>query len=209
MSLRRLANGPNPVRMAGSVVVVGLATWICCAPSLNSATAGSPIPCDLKMKLGKRSEGPPQQFHVNLAFVNDDDITHTACRLSGYPDVELIGPVYPIFGTIYSLPRSFGRAESVSLRFGQAAHADLTWLPSSPGLRDRWTPGYVRVVVHTNRGPSFAMALPWPYGSVLRQDGATHPGTYVGPIRQGANWGARPTVCGFSPLRPTVLVHES
>jgi hypothetical protein len=30
-----------------------------------------------------------------------------------------------------------------------------------------------------------ALALPWRYGSVLRQDAATHPGTYIGPIRRG------------------------
>jgi hypothetical protein len=118
-------------------------------------------------------------------FVNDDDITNTACRISGYPDVELIGPTYPSFGTIYSLPQSAGRTASVAVRFGQSAHSVLTWLPSDSGLKDRWVPGYVRVVVHTNRGPSFAMALPWRYGSVLRQDGATHPGTYVGAILRG------------------------
>lgn len=157
-------------------------------PALRAAvTSGpGPIPCDLKLRYGSRSESPPLQFHVNLVIVNEDNITNNICRVSGYPDVELIGPVYPIFGTIYSLPQSTGlRAQSVSLRSGDSVHAVLTWLPSSDSGRYRWVPGYVRVVVHTNRGPSFAMALPWRYGSVSRQVGATHPGTYVGPVRRG------------------------
>lgn len=28
--------------------------------------------------------------------------------------------------------------------------------------------------------------LPWPGGAVLRQDGATRPGTFVGPVGEGA-----------------------
>jgi hypothetical protein len=158
---------------------------MCCAvATMNSSGAGTPVPCLLDLKYGSRSEDPPGQFHLRLVFVND--VTNTACRLSGFPQVELIGPVYPMYGSIYMLPAEAGRPQSVTLRPGQSAHAVLTWLPaSSPS--DRWVPGYVRVVVPTNRGPSFAMALPWRYGSVARQDAATHPGTYVGPIRRGTH----------------------
>lgn len=67
----------------------------------------------------------------------------------------------------------------------QSAHAVLTWLPWRPGNADRWTPGYMRVVVRTNRGESIPVALPWRFGAVLRQDGATHPGTYVCPVVPG------------------------
>ena len=169
-----------PGRAAVCILLVGLVGWTCCG-----AVAG-PVPCDLKLKYGSRSESPPGQFHLNLVFVNNDTVTKTACRLSGFPDVELIGPAFPTFGSIYALPRQARRATSVTLRVGQSAHAALTWLPSSR-RRDRWVPGYVRVVVRTDRGPSLALALPWRYGSVLRQDAATHPGTYVGPIRPGAS----------------------
>jgi hypothetical protein len=62
----------------------------------------------------------------------------------------------------------------------------LTWLSSQAGSGTRWTPGYIRVVVHTDRGASLPMALPWPFGTVLRQDSSTHPGTYVGPVSRGA-----------------------
>lgn len=170
-------------RIVGWGVVVGVVASLCCATaSLDTALAGGPIPCDLTLKFGGRSEGPTGQFHLKLVIVNHDV---AACRVLGYPDAELIGPVYPTFGSIYVLPRQTGRTETVTLRVGESAHAVLTWLPPSDP-RDRWVPGYVRIVVSTMRGPSFAMALPWRFGPVLRQDAATHPGTYVGPIRRGA-----------------------
>jgi hypothetical protein len=172
-------------RIASRVVLAGVVAGICCAATATSNGGSGSIPCELKLTYGHRTEGPPGQFHLALVFVNDDTVTNTACRVSGVPDVELIGPVYPMFGSIYTLPDQAGRTQSVILRAGETAHAVLTWLPSS-SRKDRWVPGYVRVVVHTSRGPSFAMALPWRYGSVLRQDAATHPGTYVGPIRPRA-----------------------
>ncbi len=148
----------------------------------GASRGDSRIPCDLTLKFGARSEA---LGHVSLAVVNSDNVTRTACRVSGFPDVELIGPVDPMFGSIYFVPDQAGRSESVTLRPGQRAHAVLTWLHAS-SRSDPWVPGYVRVVVRTNRGLSFAMALPWRFGSVLRQDAATHPGTYIGPIRRGA-----------------------
>ncbi len=157
------------------------------ASAAGTSRAGGPIPCDLALKFGARSEGPPGQFHIDLVVVNTDNVTNASCRVSGFPDVELIGPIDPMFGSIYFVPDQAGRSESVTLRPGLRAHAVLTWLPWSKGnVSPRWVPGYVRVVVRTNRGLSFAMALPWRFGSVLRQDAATHPGTYVGPIRSGA-----------------------
>jgi hypothetical protein len=152
----------------------------------TSAVAAISSPCDLALKPGSRFQGPPHQFHVDLVVVNAAPaFTAPACRVSGWPEVELIGPAYPVFGSIYELPRQSGTSTTVTLKVGQSAHAVLTWLPSQPGSGPRWTRGYIRVVVHTDRGQSLPMALPWPLGTVLRQDGSTHPGTYVGPLTRG------------------------
>jgi hypothetical protein len=172
-----------PGRIARWVLVAGLVCSICCAATgVDRAIAGTKIPCDLTLKVGSRFESPPGQFHANLVFANAD---YPRCRVSGWPDVELIGPDYPLFGTIYVLPQQAGKQTSVLLGAGKSAHAVLTWLPSSLAPRARWTPGYVRVAVSTDAGPSFPMAVRWPFGSVERQDGATHPGTYIGPIGRG------------------------
>ncbi len=140
---------------------------------VGSSGSATPIPCNLTLKLGARSASSGQ-FHANLVLAN----RFTTCRLHGFPNVELIGPVDPTFGSIYVLPRQAGDSRRVTLRPGQRAHAVLTWLKGG-----RWTPGYVRVVVPTSSGASVPMAVPWRFGPVLRQDAATHPGTYVGPIR--------------------------
>jgi Protein of unknown function (DUF4232) len=169
------------------IVLKTLSKWGYTAPP-RTASAGSPQPCLLTLKLGLRSEAPPGQFHVNLVIVNAGLF---ACRVHGWPDVELIGPVVPVFGSVYQLPQAAGRKATVDLRPGQSVHSILTWLPPAEPTA-RWVPGYVRVTVPTSAGPSFAMALPWRYGPVLRQDAATHPGTYVGPLQPGA--GLHPTL---------------
>lgn len=146
------------------------------ASAAGHSAAAAPAPCDLALKLGARSGGG--QAHVDLRIV---DVGSTACRVSGFPDVELIGPVDPAFGSVYALPRQAAKPSAITLRSGDTAHALLTWLPASG--RGSWAPGYIRVVVSTAAGPSLPMALPWRFGAVLRQDAATHPGTYVGPLR--------------------------
>jgi hypothetical protein len=162
--------------------VVALAATCLMTAVAATARGALAIPCDLTLKFGKRVAEPgSNQFKVTLVFINDSGVV---CRVSGFPDVELIGPVYPMFGSIFELPRQVLKGEAFTLRSGSRAHATLTCLPSS-GRADRWLPGYIRVVVPTTTGPSFAMALPWRYGPVLRQDGATHPGTYIGPVRRG------------------------
>lgn len=164
-----------------TLVVAACLVWI--GDAAKSTAALRPIPCDLTLSYGTRSEAPSGQFHLNLVFANNP--SDTPCRVFGFPKVELIGPIYPTFGSIYVLPDQAGASQSVILRPGQTAHSLLTWLPGSSSGH-RWIPGYIRVVVPSSRGGSFAMALPWRYGSVLRQDGASHPGTYIGPVRRGA-----------------------
>jgi hypothetical protein len=150
--------------------------------ALFCVAAGSPAsaPCQLTLKSGARQTGPPGQYHLNLVFV---DRGPTRCRLRGWPSIELIGPDDPSFGAIYVIPRRSGSSGNVVLSVGAAAHAALTWLPPSEGRP--WVPGYLRAVVPTASGESLPMAVPWRFGPVLRQDAATHPGTFVGPVQPG------------------------
>src|SRR4051794_25614626 len=113
-----------PIRTVHTVRLLVLVALICVAAPSSSALAKYRAPCFLKLTFGSRSEGPPQQFHVNLVLQNTADITNTSCRISGHPSVELIGPNNPL-GTIYFLPRAAGRTETVTLRPGDKAHAIL------------------------------------------------------------------------------------
>jgi hypothetical protein len=173
---------PMRGRIFGSVALLSIAGILGASGEPHAANARHARRCPLSLELGRRSGTSPGQFHLDLVFVNRGD---ARCRLAGWPEVELIGPADPTFGSIYTLPRQSGHREAVTLPAGGSAHATLTWLPPSDHL-PRWVPGYVRVVVPTASGPSAPMAVAWRRGPVLRQDQATYPGTYIGPIRRGA-----------------------
>jgi uncharacterized protein DUF4232 len=162
--------------------IVLIALLASCVSACSGEAAGHPAStCVLSLRFGARTQAPPGQFHVVLDFVNTG---FGNCRLTGYPEVELIGPPDPLIGSLYALPNQKASTTTVVIRPNLVAHAVLTWLP--PDVKsEHWTPGYIRVVVPTKDGPSYPTALPWRFGKVLRQDGATHPGTYIGPVRPG------------------------
>jgi hypothetical protein len=152
-----------------------------------SGFAGKTPSCSLRLTYGTKWQDPPEQFHVDLVVTDVDQ--NCKAVVFGVPDVELIGPpndgntAYP--GTIYWVSEAGSAGSRVPLVPGGKAHFTLTWLSWNTGgsVNGRpWVPGYVRVVINSAGGPSEPAALPWPYGSVLRQDAATHPGTYAGPI---------------------------
>lgn len=147
------------------------------------AAARAQAPCLLKGSFGART-GSAGQSQVAVVLRNDG---FAACTLRGFPEVELIGPADPDLGAVYALPRQQVAARTVVLRPGQKARFTLTWLPAEPG-GPRWLPGYLRVVIPASAGSSasFPLALAWRLGAVMRQDGATHPGTFVGPLAAAA-----------------------
>lgn len=163
---------------------IGLGALLACAAVVASSASAQASkvprrPCDIGIRFGSPLEGPPGQWRVDIVVRNKG----RTCRVFGNPNVELIGPTRRVFGSLYQIPYQHGRKQVVVLRHGARAHARLTW------LRDNtwggWVPAYIRIVISTNHGQSLPIATPWQYGAVLRQDGATHPGTYVDPIRPG------------------------
>jgi hypothetical protein len=110
--------------------LVGAISAIGAGALARGAVAAISSPCDLALKLGSRSHGPPHQFHVDVVVVNAAPAaTAPPCRVSGWPRVELIGPVYLVFGSIYELPPQSGNSTAVTLKVGHTVHAVLTWLP--------------------------------------------------------------------------------
>jgi hypothetical protein len=164
---------------------LGLVVALGCGVAVSSADVRVQQPCPLTAHFASHSGKPPDQQHVNVVLVDDDTTLRQQCRILGFPDVELIGSPERTSGAIYYLPRTDQASTAVTLRPGQSAHVVVTWLPWGPGNSGRWTPGYLRIVLRTSRGESVPIALPWRFGTVLRQDGATHPGTYVGPVMPG------------------------
>jgi hypothetical protein len=139
------------------------------------------------VRLGDR--GPdtnPGQRTVPLVYTN---ISARPCVVSGVPGVDLLGSKDPN-GTTYSVPRPNADApqKRYTLGPGKRATATLTYLTDTPGSvgslgSTGWTPTQV---VTTPPGDTHQLVTPWTSGdTVLRQDSATHPGTFVGPLVAG------------------------
>jgi hypothetical protein len=147
-----------------------------------TTTAAEPVRADrctldqLTASVG-RTTGEAGQRHTIVVWTNTSG---AACVIDGFGGVDLEGPDDPM-GRIYSLPRESAAAESFSLAPDEQAHTTITWLPPQDG--PGWTPTTMRV---TPPNETRSTQLEWPGSAVLRQDGATHPGTYIGPVSPGA-----------------------
>ncbi|MCD2192191.1 DUF4232 domain-containing protein [Actinomycetospora endophytica] len=132
---------------------------------------------DLRPAVG-RTTGEAGQRHTTIVWTNASSST---CTMFGYGGVDLKGPPDPQTDT-YSLPRQTSEQPApVRLAPGDEAHTVITWSPSGT---TRWTPTKILI---TPPDETHSAVLDWPGGAVVRQDGATHPGTYLGPIQRGAD----------------------
>jgi hypothetical protein len=125
-----------------------------------------------------RTTGEAGQRHTVVVWKNTSS---TACTMTGFGGVDLRGPNDPQFGGTYSLPRSSKKATAVRLPPGGTAHTLITWLPPQDG--PGWTPTNI---VITPPDETSSATVKWPGGAVLRQDAATHPGTFIDPVAAGS-----------------------
>jgi hypothetical protein len=147
---------------------------------VGNTGGGASVKCSLdqlEASVG-RTTGEAGQRHTTIVWTNTSS---APCGISGFGGVDLKGPNDPTFGPTYSLPRDSSTATPFILEAGQAAHTVITWLPPQDGAG--WTPTGMMV---TPPDETRSAELPWPGGAVQRQDGATRPGTYIGPVRPGA-----------------------
>lgn len=146
------------------------------SPASQPAAAGRCTLDQVTATLG-RTTGEAGQRHTIIVWTNTSG---AACAMDGFGGVDLEGPDDPM-GTTYSLPRTSDTPKSFSLAPGQTAHTTITWLPPQDG--PGWTP---TAMVVTPPNETRSARIGWPGGAVLRQDGATHPGTYIGPVGPGS-----------------------
>ena len=146
------------------------------------ATASSSTPrcttADLEVLLGKPAEknDAPGQFDIPLTYRNTTD--HT-CGLYGVPGVDLVGPDDATFGPVYHLPRVDNGVKYNEVTAGTTASATITVVKPATG-EPAWTPAKLNTIPP---GQTTALTAKWPADlPVLRQDAATHPGSYVNGI---------------------------
>lgn len=131
---------------------------------------------DLKLEVGAPVEkaDTPGQYDLELTYRN---ISGSTCALYGVPGVDLVGPNDPVHGDTYSLPRINNGPAYNEVPAGSSAKASITFLAADPSETDPWIP---TTIVTTPPGQYTQLTASWPGRySVLRQDSATHPGTWV------------------------------
>ncbi|GAA0624100.1 DUF4232 domain-containing protein [Kutzneria viridogrisea] len=198
---------PGAVRACVILASAGLLLAACGTPSTQatpgasvtapaSSTASTPAPSAAQPVTQKRcatselslSVGKPIQakngsggYTVPLVYKN---ISSRTCDLYGVPGVDLLGPADPN-GDTYHLPQIDNGAPRNSVDPGDSATADISVLPYSLGSNGsngstKWVPTTLKTIPPDQ---TTALTANWPEGlSVLRQDAATHPGTYVNGI---------------------------
>jgi hypothetical protein len=180
--------GPCPVTVPPSVLAVWGWPPGSCYP-LSGAPAAVPSPPEATAPCTPAHVAahlvgtplPQGQYEMVLELVNNGS---TPCTMTGFPGFELVGPMSD-GATTYDPARQEVSYAAVTVAAGGTGHADFWALPG-PGSCDAgqaWVPTGVNV---TLPGGTAAVPVAWPGGSVDNcQGGATHPGTYVGPVEAG------------------------
>jgi hypothetical protein len=169
----RLAATPPP----GATTVSGAV-----APSVPPAPADNAPRCataSLDIELGVAKQTASTQYQVPIVFVN---ASGAECSLLGFPGTD-----FGAAGALaVSLVRTPAKPARVNLAPGGQAHAVLTFLTGPDPACDAggaWIPSTLTV---TPPDDTTSVQIPWPGDSVDDcQTGATHPGSYIGPVTAG------------------------
>lgn len=143
---------------------------------ISGGSAGVCHPDNLRFTLGAKSGSNQVTQVVDMANTGA-----SACTMDGFPGVDLDGLTSGRQNYTWSLVRSSARYSKVTLEPGASAHFDLVYLPDhAGGTAD------IDVVKFVVTPPNaFTQAeVTWSQ-TVLLQDGATHPGTYITPVVAG------------------------
>ncbi|QUQ71830.1 DUF4232 domain-containing protein [Kutzneria sp. CA-103260] len=117
------------------------------------------------------------QWKLPIKLINQGS---TACTVQGFPGVRLNGAD----GTTWDLVRTGDPITPVLLAPGEFAIADLTYLTA--GSDDGGKGWHVSTVSITPPNGTNTQTIPWADSlDLVKQDAATHPGTYIGPAHAG------------------------
>lgn len=116
------------------------------------------------------NEPGASQFRIQLAFRNPG----AKCVVRGFPGFRFDGED----GTSWDVVRTNEPKLDVVLEPGERAVANFTFLGS-----DEASGWHVKSVAITPPHTYDTETFPWQQGALLKQDAATHPGTYISPVR--------------------------
>ncbi|MDX3747406.1 DUF4232 domain-containing protein [Streptomyces sp. AK08-02] len=152
----------------------------------SAATKAAPTRChtaDLKAGFATGGDAAPemgQATEQTQAFIWFTNKSSRTCTLSGFPGVDMVG-AQSTDGT-WSLARSAKKPVKITLEKGDTVDFSINLLPvaGSTPKTEKFVP---KTFLVTPPNETTHFTLTWPFGGqILKQDGATHPGTYVNPI---------------------------
>ncbi|MEU6194114.1 DUF4232 domain-containing protein [Streptomyces sp. NPDC047061] len=145
--------------------------------SSGGSSATGSVPTCQAAQLGyswaDSGSGTGQQKHAVVALTNKSG---HSCTMYGFPGVDLVNS-----GQKWSLPRTNATPKRVTLANGASTSFPITFLVPAQGESTDFTPTTV-VITAPNQRTSYDLS--WHGGAVVLQDGATHPGSFIGPVGQ-------------------------
>ncbi len=133
----------------------------------------------LDVTLGAIKQTVNTQYQVPIVFTN---VSAQPCSLLGFPGTD-----FGAAGALaVSLVRTPAKPVRVNLVPGGQAHAVLTFLTGPDPTCDAGGPWIPSTLTVTPPDDTTSVQIPWPGGSVDDcQTGATHPGSFIGPVVAG------------------------
>ncbi|MFB7595264.1 DUF4232 domain-containing protein [Streptomyces sp. NPDC056160] len=167
-----------------AVVVAGTAATAVPASAATAKTG--PTRChtaDLKAGFATGEDARPEMGQTKKqtqAYVWFTNRSKRTCSLSGFAGVDMIG-AQKSDGT-WSLVRSSKKPVKLILERGATVDFSITLLPVARATpqKEKFVPAKF-LVTPPNETQHFT--LKWPFGGqILKQDGATHPASYLNPV---------------------------
>ena len=146
-------------------------------PTPSARTSGGGQTASLGYALGAASGTSSQRTQV----INLTNKGSSACTLDGFPGVNMVGAANGQQDYTWSLVRQSVSYSTVTLQPGGTAHFGLVYLPGTSGN----TNIAVTKLIMTPPNDYTQAELTWSQ-SVVLQDAATHPGTYITPVTAGS-----------------------
>jgi len=189
------ASGSNSTTQAGGTASAGAVNAVStgtAAASGSTSQAGSSTSgsnsgssyavcqaSDLKISLA----GDNKLTSQIVQWVQLSNDTSTPCTMDGFAGVNLVGSASGNSNYTWPLDRDSESYSKITLQAGESAYFGIKYLAWASG---DGTDFNVANVVLTPPNTTTSITLPWS-ASVLLQDAATHPGTYITPIALGTN----------------------
>lgn len=172
------------VMTVAAVVVAGTVAAV--APASAATAKAAPTRChtaDLNAGFALGGDAAPemeQTEHQTQAFIWFTNKSKRTCTLSGFAGVDMTGA--QTTDTTWSLARSSEKPVKIALAPEDTTDFSITLLPvaKSTPKKEKFVPSKF-LVTPPNETTHFT--LKWPFGGqILKQDGATHPATFLNPV---------------------------